>query len=306
MVARNSASNTRPHLAVSSPVENIQLGVLLAIGGYGIFSGQDAIVKWLVMHEHSIWQILFVRSLTVFLVILAFGRRAGVAGIKRSPNKMSLCIRAGLILMAWLCYYTAARKLALPDLVTLYYAAPIFITVMSILFLKENVTAARWLSVIVGFAGVIVAANPSGRPEFWPALLVLMAAILWGGAVILMRKSMHNESSLTQMLFSNGLFVLVCGAMLPWTWTPSDAFALFLMVALGIGSGIGQYMLYESFRRAPASVIAPTEYTALVWAVILGYIVWQDLPTIPGVIGAILIVLASVIVLVAERKKAAA
>ncbi|MBL8708346.1 MAG: DMT family transporter [Rhodospirillaceae bacterium] len=284
------------------PVENVQLGVLLAIGGYGIFSGQDAIVKWLVA-DHAIWQILFVRSLTVSIVVLALARHSGIAGVVRSPNKASLTLRAGLILAAWLCYYTAARHLALPDLVTLYYAAPIFITVMSIVFLKENVTAMRWLSVIVGFAGVVVAANPSGRPEFWPALLVLMAAVLWGGAVILMRRSMHNESSLTQMLFSNGLFVIVCGATLPWTWVAADWFHLFLMVTLGIGSGIGQFMLYESFRRAPASVIAPTEYTALVWAVILGYVVWQDLPTLPGVIGAGLIALAAVIVMVAERKK---
>lgn len=301
-VAQDSPQDGATKPADKGHGDNVQLGVFLAIAGYGIFSGQDAIVKWLVS-DHAIWQILFVRSLTVSLVILALGRRAGIAGVLRSPNKASLTLRAGLILIAWLCYYTAARHLALPDLVTLYYAAPIFITVLSIFVLKENVTLARWLSVIIGFAGVIVAANPSGRPELWPALLVLIAAFLWGGAVILMRKSMHNESSLTQMLFSNGLFVLVCGATLYWTWSPTDWFSLGLMVTLGIGSGIGQFLLYESFRRAPASVIAPTEYTALVWAVILGYVIWQDLPTLPGIIGALLIVLASVILLVAERKK---
>jgi S-adenosylmethionine uptake transporter len=302
MTGRDSAS-TAPSPVSAKPADNIQLGVFLAIAGYGIFSGQDAIVKWLVMQDHAIWQILFVRSLTVCLAVLILGRRKGISGVVRSPNKTSLTIRAGLILLAWLCYYSAAKHLALPDLVTLYYAAPIFVTILSIFFLREKVTWARWASVMVGFVGVLVAANPSGRPELWPALLVLVAALLWGSAVILMRKSMHNESSLVQMLFSNGLFVLVCGATLYWTWSPTDWFDLGLMVTLGVGSGIGQYMLYESFRRAPASVIAPTEYTALVWAVILGYLVWQDLPTIPGIIGALLIVLASVIVLVSERKK---
>ncbi|WP_133613916.1 DMT family transporter [Dongia mobilis] len=302
MSAQDSLSNGTAQSGVTAPAENIQLGVLLAIAGYGVFSGQDAIVKWLVA-DHSIWQILFVRSLTVCLFILAFRPRIAIAGVLRSPNKASLTLRAGLILVAWLCYYTAARDLALPDLVTLYYAAPIFVTIMSILFLKESVNAMRWLSVMVGFAGVIVAANPTGRAELWPALLVLVAAIMWGLAVILMRKSMRNESSLVQMLFSNGLFVLVCGATLFWTWAPSDPFDLFLMVALGVGSGIGQFMLYESFRRAPASVIAPTEYTALVWAVILGYVIWQDLPTITGAIGAVLILLASIIVLLGERKR---
>lgn len=282
--------------------DNVQLGVLMAIAGYGIFSAQDAIVKWLVT-DHTIWQLLFVRSLAVCLAILAFKRQAAIAGVMRSPNKKGLSIRAGLILLAWLCYYTAARDLPLADLVTLYYAAPIFITVMSIFFLQEKVTVARWLSVIVGFVGVAIAANPGARPELWPAFLVLLAALFWGSSAILMRKSMRDDSSLIQMLFSNGLFVIVCGATLPWTWTPTDWFSFGLMLALAVSSGTGQFLLFESFRRAPASVIAPTEYISLVWAVILGYVIWQDLPTIPGVVGAILIVLASVIILVAERRK---
>lgn len=287
----------------ASTSDNVQLGVFMAIAGYGIFSCQDAIVKWLVT-DHTIWQLLFVRSLTVCLAILAMKRRAAIAGVMRSPNKKGLSIRAGLILVAWLCYYTAARDLSLADLVTLYYAAPIFITVMSIFFLKEKVTPALWLSVTVGFVGVAIAANPSGRPELWPALLTLLAALFWGSSAILMRKSMRDDSSLIQMLFTNSLFVIVCGATLPWTWAPTDWFSFALMLALALSSGTGQFLLFESFRRAPASVIAPTEYISLVWAVILGYIFWQDLPTIPGVIGALLIVLASVIVLVAERRKA--
>lgn len=298
-----SAPNNAPAADSQQPSgDNVQLGVFLAIAGYGIFSAQDAIVKWLV-EGHTIWQLLFVRSLTVCLAILLFKRGSAVAGVIRSPNKKSLAVRAGLILIAWLCYYTAAKDLTLPDLVTLYYAAPIFIMVMSIFILREQVTWARWLSVIVGFIGVVVAANPGGRPDLWPAFLVLLAAIFWSASAILMRKSMRDDSSLIQMLFSNGLFVIVCGATLPWTWDATDWFSFALMIGLGFSSGTGQFLLFESFRRAPASVVAPAEYTALVWAVILGYIVFQDLPTWSGVIGAVLIVMASGIVLVAERRK---
>ena len=286
--------------APTKTIENVQWGVILAILGYGIFSGQDAAVKWLV-EDYTIWQILFVRSLTVTIISLVIGRRKGIIGVARSRNKGGLLLRAALLLGAWLCYYNAARELSLPDLVTLYYAAPVFVTVMSIFLLRETVTRARWIAVIVGFIGVAIAANPTGRPEIWPALLVLVAASFWAFATILVRKIMDVEPTINQMLFTNGLFVLVCGVTLPWMWQP-HLFDLLLMIGLGCASGAGQYLLYESFRHAPASAIAPTEYTALVWSVILGYLIWQDLPTIPGVIGAVLIVGASLIVMLGDRK----
>nr|WP_298690849.1 DMT family transporter [uncultured Dongia sp.] len=282
-------------------IENVQWGVILAILGYGIFSGQDAAVKWLV-EDYTIWQILFVRSLTVTIISLVIGRRKGIIGVARSRNKGGLLLRAALLLGAWLCYYNAARELSLPDLVTLYYAAPVFVTVMSIFLLRETVTRARWAAVIVGFIGVAIAANPTGRPEIWPALLVLVAASFWAFATILVRKIMDVEPTINQMLFTNGLFVVVCAVTLPWMWQQPDLFDLLLMVGLGCASGAGQYLLYESFRHAPASAIAPTEYTALVWSVILGYLIWQDLPTIPGIIGAVLIVGASLIVMLGDRK----
>jgi S-adenosylmethionine uptake transporter len=283
-------------------IENAQWGVILAICGYGIFSGQDAIVKWLVMHDYQIFQILFVRSLTVTIISLVVGGKRGILGVARSTNKVGLLLRAALLLSAWLCYYNAAKHLALADLVTLYYAAPIFVTVMSILLLREKVTWASWSAVIVGFIGVAIAANPTGRPEIWPALLVLVAASFWAFATILVRKIMHVEPTINQMLFTNGLFAIISAATLPWLWQTPSLFDGMLMVGLGLASGLGQYLLYESFRHAPASVIAPTEYTALVWAVILGYLIWQDLPTLTGLIGAALIVAASVIVMLGERK----
>lgn len=283
-------------------IDNTRLGVLLAIIGYGIFSCQDAIVKWLVMHDYQIFQILFVRSLTVAIISLTVGGRRGIYGVTRSRNKGGLLLRAALLLSAWLCYYSAARDLALADLVTLYYAAPIFVTVMSILLLREKVSRTSWIAVIVGFVGVAIAANPTGRPELWPALLVLVAAALWAFATIMVRKIMHVEPTINQMLFTNGLFALVCVFTLPWTWQQPHMLDLVLMVVLGCASGLAQFLLYESFRHAPASVIAPTEYSALVWAVILGYLIWQDLPTVTGIVGAVLIVLASVIVMMTERK----
>lgn len=135
-------------------------------------------------------------------------------------------------------------------------------------------------------------------------MLVLIAATLWAFATMLVRKIMHAEPTINQMIFTNGGFALLCGATMPWWWQQPGLLELGLMIGLGLISGTGQYLLYESFRHAQASVIAPTEYTALVWSVILGYLIWHDLPTHTGIIGAVMIVASSLIVMLGERKKA--
>ena len=131
-------------------------------------------------------------------------------------------------------------------------------TVLSIVLLKERVHATRWIAVGLGFAGVVVAADPAGRPDLLPAGLVLVAAALWAWSNILVRQIMAYETTLNQMLFSNGAFVLMAGVTMPWMWRAPDLEAWLLMVGLGTLSGVGQFLLYEGFRRAPASAIPST------------------------------------------------
>jgi len=286
----------------SSTSSGVLAGVGLGIAGYGLFSLQDAAVKWLV-EDYAVWQVLFVRSLTLTALLVLIAGRSGVGAALGSRNKGPLLLRALVILAAWLCYYTAARHLGLAELTTLYYAAPIFVTVLSILILRERVYAARWIAIGVGFLGVIVAADPTGRPDLLPAALVLVAAALWAWSNILIRQIMAYETTLNQMLFSNGAFLLLTGATMPWMWSAPDMEGWLLMVGLGVLSGAGQYLLFEGFRLAPASAIAPCEYTALAWAFLLGYLIWSDVPSESVFLGAGLIVLASVVLVVSEHRR---
>lgn len=278
------------------------LGLSLAIAGNAVFSIQDAVVKWLVA-DYTVWQVLFMRSVTIAMIALIFAWRTAVRGILASPNRPALLFRAVVMLTAWLCYYNAARALKLPDLVTLYYASPLFVTVLSILVLGERVNLARWVAVSIGFVGVVIAANPTGRPDLAPALLVLVAAFLWGWSNILMRRISASENTQTQMLFTNGAFILMCGVTMPFFWRQPDGFELLLMLGIGITSGIGQYCVYESVRHAPASLVAPCSYTALVWSFLWGFLIWGDLPEQTVLAGASLILSGSVIVVVSEWRR---
>ncbi len=282
----------------------VMRGISLTTLGYGLFSVQDATVKWLVGH-YAVPQILFTRSLVIILIAALIGGRRNIDALKRSRNKAALLARAALILGAWLSYYTAARSLGLAELTTLYFASPVITVLLSVLILREKVFASRWASILMGFGGVVLAAGPQGAGDDLPVGLALFAACCWGLSVILARLINRSETTTNQMLVSNALFAAACALALPWIWTTPDAFGLLLMFGLGIVGGLGQFFLYEGFRFAPASVVAPIEYTGLVWAFVYGYAIWSDIPPVQVFAGAGLIVASSLSLIWFERRRRA-
>ncbi len=273
--------------------------IALAVGGYFLFSVQDAAVKWLVA-DHTVWEILLVRSLTITLLCLVIGRAALARQVLVSTRKGPLLLRGVVILGAWLCYYRAARDLQLAELVTIYFAAPLMVTALSVMLLKEQVRWQRWAGTGIGFVGVIVACEPGGAVSAVPILLTLLAALLWAYSNILVRRISAFETTMTQMLFSNAAFVAFCAVTLPWTWTYANAQDIALMVAIGIAGAAAQYILLESFRLAPASLIAPFEYTSLLSAFALSFLIWGDVPRIAVFLGAALIIASGALVIGTE------
>jgi drug/metabolite transporter (DMT)-like permease len=284
-------------------------GVVLSLAGYSVFSIQDAMVKWLVAN-HAVPQILFMRSATILLLCLAIGRRSLLTQVLASRNKLALLFRGALILLAWFCYYNAARHLQLAELVTIYFAAPMFVTVLSVLVLHETVCWPRWVGVSLGFAGVVIACQPGRLGLSFPIALTLLAAFVWAYTNILVRQISRFETTMVQMLFSNGAFTLACGLMLPWVWTPTAPGEYLLMMALGLTGAVGQYLLFEGFRLAAASLVAPFEYVTLLWAFCLSYLIWGDIPHAAVFLGAGLIMASGLLVMVGEwlpgRQRAAA
>ena len=299
-MAVTSDDPARPHREAAP--STVMTGIALTAAGYALFSMQDASVKWLV-ETYAVPQMLFVRSIVIVGLALAVGGRRSAAGFGRSRNKVALVGRAALILGAWSFYYTAARHLGLAELTTFYFAAPMIAVALSAVLLKERVGLVRWLAVLIGFVGVVVAAGPLREVDVGPAASALVAAACWGGNVVLVRWINRTDSTATQMLVSNLIFALACLVVLPWLWKNPDPASFGLMIGLGLIGGLGQFLVYEGFRHAPASVVAPIEYTGLVWAFVYGYAIWAHVPPPNVFAGAGLIICSSLALVWFERRR---
>lgn len=282
-----------------STQRTIFLGISAAIGAYFFFTLNDAIVKWLVT-DIPVVQVLCLRSLVTMLVCIATSGRVTVRRAIYSPIRTRLLLRGCLILVAWICYYSAAPYLGLGEMVTLYFASPVFVAMMAGKLLGERVTLWRWMAIIIGFIGVLAASRLNYLPNLLPSLAVLLAAVLWAVNMILYRKDIGAETGSVQIFVTNGVLFLVCGIFLFWLGKTMSFSQWVLMILIGVISTIAQFMLLGGMRRIPASVVAPLEFSSLIWSFILGYLIWGDEPVPVVVIGAVLITLSGILIVLEE------
>jgi S-adenosylmethionine uptake transporter len=273
------------------PIPSSLSGALLALAGWAAFSLQDAIVKLLVT-DLPVPEVLFGRSIVIVLISALVVRRADYRAMAVPRNAFGIALRAALILVAWLAYYSASRSLQLAELVTYYFAAPLFVVALSAPLLREYVGPGRWLATGVGFAGVLIAAHPGGGAPIEPVALALLAAVTWAMTTILARGLAKGISTPAMMLGGAIGFVVVCGAMLPSLGVWPNFRQIAIIAALGCVGATGQFFWFEGVRRAQASLLAPLEYSMLAYAIFWGWLFFSDLPSARTLIGAA-IVLAS-------------
>src|SRR4051794_27854618 len=180
-------------MAVPS-IDRQTFGMGLALAAYSLLSLQDATVKWLVVTV-PVWQGLFIRSTILVIGCLVGGGRPPIQRAVSTPTRPLLIRRGAVTLAAWFCFFTAARSLPLGQLITLYFTAPVIVTLLAAPLLGEHVGRLRWATVGIGFAGTVLAANPVGLSLSPAAILVLIAATLWGYGVILTRQIARFEPS---------------------------------------------------------------------------------------------------------------
>jgi drug/metabolite transporter (DMT)-like permease len=278
-------------------------GVMFGLAGFFVFPVHDALAKILV-NDLSVWQIMFVRSSIILLIVTLLNGRHPFPRAYRSPVRMLLATRALVIVAAWALYYSAARYLALGELVTIYFGSPILVTLMAGPILRERVSAGRWLAVLVGFIGVIIACRP-GLSASGPVLMALAAAALWSLSTILIRLTKLAEPTSVNMVMTNLGFFILAGIMLPWVWKRPSSEDWLILVSLSLAGALSQFLVFEALRRASASTIAPLEFTSLAWAFLLQFFIWGEAPDFFVLTGALLIGVSGLLIISIEWRNTA-
>jgi S-adenosylmethionine uptake transporter len=272
----------------------VVIGVLLMLLGDFLFSLNDAMGKWLV-ESFSVGQVLVVRSLGSFIILVPLIARQGSDKLFRVERVPLQVLRVVLTTADVGLFYAAVAYLPLADVMTFYMAGPIYVAALSHFFLGETIGWRRWLAVIIGFIGVVIALRPSTAMLSWPSIFGLVGSLSFSLTLVLGRR-LRLTSDVTLVTWQT-VAALMTGLVLSLGhWRSFSALDFTAMLALGIVAGSAHMMITRSLKLAPASLLAPLQYSLLVWAIALGFLFFGDLPDSQILIGSAVIVVAGLFI----------
>jgi drug/metabolite transporter (DMT)-like permease len=291
-----STESSRNPRRAHAPVEAM-LFMLLGVFGFSI---ADASVKWLTSGYGS-WQILFVpRVLSLPLIFyLVYRATGGMFRVRTAHLKMHV-LRCVLGIVTAYTFFEGLRYLPLADCISIAFASPLFMTAFSGPLLGERIGPRRWSAVLVGFAGVLVALTArreegAGIAGFLSsgALLILISALAYALLLITLRPLSARESAANIMFYSTILSLGVSAVPALAEWVPPDPAEWGVFALVGAGATVAQMATIRAFRLGEASLLAPIEFTALIWAILFGWLFWSEWPTGQTLIGAGIIIAAN-------------
>ena len=294
-------------------------GIYCILIGMLVVTLQDCTVKWL-SPDYALHQIMLIRSVIAILIIFFIIKWEGGFRLLKTRHLSRHLLRAGLLIVANLTLFMAVAAMPYAEAIAIFFVAPLFITLLSIPILGEQIGLRRWAAIIIGLGGVVLMIQP-GRAVFdWSSILPLAAAFSYASMQTITRKIGKTDKASTMVFYMQATMIvtsIVIGILigdgrfsgsghsslefLLRAWVVPKTEHLWILLSCGLLSGIGSYLLSQSYRLGQATLIAPFEYTALPLSVVLGFIIWNEIPTFHGAIGMLLIIGAGLYTLYRER-----
>lgn len=261
----------------------------------------DAIAKWMTAYYAPL-QIIFLRNLLALPMLAALLLCIGGRSALWSRRLRVHALRGFILVLAAYAFFHGLRVLPLAEATSLIFAAPLFVTAISVPLLGEQVGWRRWLAVIVGFLGVLIIVRP-GAAAFQLASLFVIATALLYALFMISARWIHREDSFWTMMFYVTLFpILFCFPLVVVQWQAVDIAHLPHLLGMAIFGTLGVTLIGNAFRLAPAAVVAPFDYTALLWASLLGWLVWGEVPDIWTYVGAAVIMVSGISIVIRETR----
>lgn len=280
--------------------DNTPLGVALMSLAVLVWVVHDAVSKWL-LQDYPLFQVLLMRSIFSLVPIVAvLFREQSFAGLHKAPV-WKLVGRGCLGAISFGLFLAALTLMPLADIFAIVMSAPLLIAALSVPLLQEPVGLRRWVAVLIGFAAVLFMVRPGGGMSLPGALLVVGSVVFYALTMIATRVLGRRATAGTMTFYSSLVFLAIGLVGAPFVWVDPTPFAMMLMVTTGLLAGCAQYSMTQAFRIAPPAVVAPFEYTSMVWAMILGFLIWGDIPTAGVLISSGVIVLSGIYLLHREK-----
>ena len=278
--------------SATAPPESrtLLIGIALIVMGMAVLNAMDAISK-LLAADYSGIQVAWARYTFHLLPMVLLAGPARLRRMARTADLRAQVLRSAALALSAVCIIMAFALMPLADAIAVSFIAPLLIVALSARFLGERVGPHRWIAVLVGFAGMLVLVWPSGNVFETGTFLAFAAALFWAIG-LLMTRHVRGDDPWSTLFYTALIGTLMISVVVPFFWSPPTPTAWGLMVAMGLIGGVAHTLIIYAFRHAGASVLAPYNYTLLLWATLYGWILFGDLPNARTLTGAAIIIAA--------------
>ena len=298
---------TRPPARLRGP-QNLLFGIALYFVATLLFTVMGALVRYIGLRV-PIGEVVFARSLFALLPLIVWLLwRGEIRTALRTKRPWRHVMRGVFGVIALIAMFAGLARLPLAEATAIGFATPLFTVVLAAIFLGERVRLFRWSAVGFGFVGVLVMLTPyighveANTESALGAALTLAGAFLVS-IVMTQVRAMSRTETTASLVFSYTAVSTICGlATLPWGWIVPDRIDAIVLVGIGVCGGIAQIAITESYRHAPASLVAPFAYTGMIWSIVIGFLVFNEVPPVVVLVGAALVMAAGLAVIWRERR----
>lgn len=290
---------TSPPITTAAGRSAVLAGIGYMMVAVFLFAVTSATGKWMVA-KYPVGEFLAIRAGATLLMIVPLIWRSGITAFRSAPRPRLQLLRIALSSAEVAMFFWAVRYMPLADATTFYLAAPIYVTVLSVLLLGERVGWRRWTAVLIGFTGVLIALRPSSASVTLPALIVLTGSIFYSMLLITTRLLRDTHDAVLMAGQYLGAFA-VGVALLSFGWTMPSLFDLAFMVCLGALSLLSLYCTVRALKLASASIVVPYQYLVIFWAMLFGWWAFGEVPDAYTIVGAAIIIATGLYIYARER-----
>jgi drug/metabolite transporter (DMT)-like permease len=274
-------------------------GITLYLAAILNFSGLDTLAKYLTRDYH-VMQIAWGRYVFSAAFLLLLVPRYGLWKPLRSARPWFQVMRAFLLAAVSLMFFVAVSFLPLTEVTAIGFMAPLILTGLAHFVLREKVGVRRWAAICAGFCGVLVIIRPGFDVVHWAAFLAVAMAASNAVYLLATRMLAGVDSAQTTIFYTGIVGAIGFSLIVPFFWTPPSLSGWIAMIALGLFGGLGHYLLIHAYTMAPASLLAPFSYTAILWVTITGYLAFGDFPDVWTIAGAAIVIASGIYVFYRE------